>query len=83
MPCLALTCNPEPRHAALRSETLGGPHKSVLALGLVYYNYQKKIEEAADRASPMPHHASITTTATTTDASAEGVEVQSVEVKTA
>ena len=58
MPCLALTCNPEPRHAALRSETLGGPHKSVLALGLVYYNYQKKIEEAADRASPMPHHAS-------------------------
>ena len=74
MPCLALTCNPEPRHAALRSETLGGPHKSVLALGLVYYNYQKKKQPTA---SP------ITTTATTTEASAEGVEVQSVEVKTA
>ena len=74
MPCLALTCNPEPRHAALRSETLGGPHKSVLALGLVYYNYQKKKQPTA---SP------ITTTTTTTDASAEGVEVQSVEVKTA
>ena len=55
MPCLALTCNPEPRHAALRSETLGGPHKSVLALGLVYYNYQKKIDkkQPTDRE---PHH---------------------------